>query len=114
MRISDWSSDVCSSDLAPADDITLSTASGRDSAYIAVHMVKGTPYQRYFTAAERIFTAHEGRPHRSEERRVGKACVRTCRSRWSPYHTKNNNTTMNSIKSTSSNDNTDPEQHQIN
>ncbi|WP_316758510.1 D-arabinono-1,4-lactone oxidase [Streptomyces herbicida] len=48
---------------APADDITLSTASGRDSAYIAVHMFKGTPYQAYFTAAERIFTAHEGRPH---------------------------------------------------
>jgi L-gulonolactone oxidase len=48
---------------APADDITLSTASGRDSAYIAVHMVKGTPYQAYFTAAERILTAHEGRPH---------------------------------------------------
>ena len=48
---------------APADDITLSTASGRDSAYVAVHMVKGTPYQAYFTAAERIFTAHEGRPH---------------------------------------------------
>ncbi|GAA2330185.1 FAD-binding protein [Streptomyces kunmingensis] len=48
---------------APADDITLSTASGRDSAYIAVHMYKGTPYQRYFTAAEQIFTAHEGRPH---------------------------------------------------
>ncbi|MFD7703298.1 D-arabinono-1,4-lactone oxidase [Streptomyces caelestis] len=48
---------------APADDVTLSTASGRDSAYIAVHMFKGTPYQGYFTAAERIFTAHEGRPH---------------------------------------------------
>jgi L-gulonolactone oxidase len=48
---------------APADDITLSTASGRDSAYVAVHMVKGTPYQAYFTAAERIFTAHQGRPH---------------------------------------------------
>ncbi|MEW2403561.1 D-arabinono-1,4-lactone oxidase [Streptomyces sp. NPDC046862] len=48
---------------APADDITLSTASGRDSAYVAVHMFKGTPYQGYFTAAERIFTAHEGRPH---------------------------------------------------
>jgi L-gulonolactone oxidase len=48
---------------APADDITLSTASGRDSAYVAVHMFRGTPYQRYFTAAERIFTAHEGRPH---------------------------------------------------
>jgi L-gulonolactone oxidase len=48
---------------APADDITLSTASGRDSAYIAVHMFRGTPYRAYFTAAERIFTAHEGRPH---------------------------------------------------
>ncbi|MGW5475129.1 D-arabinono-1,4-lactone oxidase [Streptomyces sp. NPDC004008] len=48
---------------APADDIPLSTASGRDSAYIAVHMFRGTPYQAYFTAAERIFTAHEGRPH---------------------------------------------------
>ncbi|MDX3691937.1 D-arabinono-1,4-lactone oxidase [Streptomyces europaeiscabiei] len=48
---------------APADDITLSTASGRESAYVAVHMFKGTPYQAYFTAAERIFAAHEGRPH---------------------------------------------------
>ncbi|MFG2607057.1 D-arabinono-1,4-lactone oxidase [Streptomyces sp. NPDC048514] len=48
---------------APADDITLSTASGRDSAYIAVHMFRGTPYQAYFTAAERILAAHEGRPH---------------------------------------------------
>ncbi|MGW0389839.1 D-arabinono-1,4-lactone oxidase [Streptomyces sp. NPDC003042] len=48
---------------APADDIALSTASGRESAYIAVHMYRGTPYQAYFTAAERIFTAHGGRPH---------------------------------------------------
>ncbi|MEU2729427.1 D-arabinono-1,4-lactone oxidase [Streptomyces griseoviridis] len=48
---------------APADDITLSTASGRQSAYIAVHMFRGTPYHAYFTAAERVFTAHEGRPH---------------------------------------------------
>ncbi|AZS84661.1 FAD-binding protein [Streptomyces griseoviridis] len=48
---------------APADDITLSTASGRESAYIAVHMFRGTPYHAYFTAAERVFTAHEGRPH---------------------------------------------------
>ncbi|MEU9029073.1 D-arabinono-1,4-lactone oxidase [Streptomyces sp. NPDC048383] len=48
---------------APADDITLSTASGRESAYIAVHMYRGTPYQAYFTAAERIFTEYGGRPH---------------------------------------------------
>src|SRR3546814_13475687 len=31
-----------------------------------------------------------GRRRRSEERRVGKECVSTCRSRWSPYHEKNN------------------------
>lgn len=48
---------------APADDIALSTASGRDSAYIAVHMYKGTPYRSYFTEVERIMTAHGGRPH---------------------------------------------------
>ncbi|MGY3679174.1 FAD/FMN-containing dehydrogenase [Streptomyces sp. TE33382] len=48
---------------APADDIALSTASGRESAYIAVHLYRGTPYQAYFTAVERIMTAHAGRPH---------------------------------------------------
>lgn len=48
---------------APADDIPLSTASGRDTAYIAMHMYRGTPHQAYFTAAERIMTAHGGRPH---------------------------------------------------
>ncbi|MCX5386169.1 D-arabinono-1,4-lactone oxidase [Streptomyces sp. NBC_00083] len=48
---------------APADDIALSTASGRESAYIAVHMYKGTPHQAYFTAVERIMTEHAGRPH---------------------------------------------------
>ncbi|GAA3389918.1 D-arabinono-1,4-lactone oxidase [Streptomyces roseoviridis] len=48
---------------APADDITLSTASDRESAYIAVHLYKGTPYRGYFTAVERIMTGHGGRPH---------------------------------------------------
>ncbi|MFJ6791855.1 D-arabinono-1,4-lactone oxidase [Streptomyces angustmyceticus] len=48
---------------APADDIPLSTASGRDTVYLAVHMYRGTPYQAYFAAAERIMTAHDGRPH---------------------------------------------------
>ncbi|MFI0154395.1 D-arabinono-1,4-lactone oxidase [Streptomyces lydicus] len=48
---------------APADDLVLSTASGRDTVYIAVHMYRGTPYEAYFAAAERIMTAHEGRPH---------------------------------------------------
>ncbi|MBM9507250.1 D-arabinono-1,4-lactone oxidase [Actinacidiphila acididurans] len=49
--------------VAPADDITLSTASGRDSAYIAVHMYRGSRYQEYFTAVEQIMTEREGRPH---------------------------------------------------
>lgn len=48
---------------APADDIALSTASGRETAYIAAHLYRGTPYQSYFTAVERIMTAHGGRPH---------------------------------------------------
>jgi len=48
---------------APADDITLSTASGRESGYIAVHTYRGMPFREYFAAAERIFTAHGGRPH---------------------------------------------------
>ena len=49
--------------VAPADDIALSTASGRDSAYIAVHMYRGSRYQEYFTAVERIMTGLDGRPH---------------------------------------------------
>ncbi|TJZ41565.1 FAD-binding protein [Streptomyces piniterrae] len=48
---------------APADDIPLSTASGRDTAYVAVHMYRGTPHHAYFAATERIMTAHGGRPH---------------------------------------------------
>ncbi|MFD3454414.1 D-arabinono-1,4-lactone oxidase [Streptomyces sp. NPDC058691] len=49
--------------VAPADDIALSTASGRDSAYVAVHMYRGSRYQEYFTAVEEIMTGHQGRPH---------------------------------------------------
>ncbi|WP_405588892.1 D-arabinono-1,4-lactone oxidase [Streptomyces sp. NBC_01190] len=49
--------------VAPADDIPLSTACGRDSAYIAVHMYRGCRYQEYFTAVERIMIGLGGRPH---------------------------------------------------
>jgi FAD-linked oxidoreductase len=45
------------------DDIPLSPAYGRSSAYIAIHMFKGMPYQRYFELAEEIFKRYEGRPH---------------------------------------------------
>ncbi|NKI42828.1 D-arabinono-1,4-lactone oxidase [Streptomyces physcomitrii] len=48
---------------APADEVWLSTAAGRETAYLAVHLYRGTAHQAYFGAAERLFTAHGGRPH---------------------------------------------------
>ncbi|MDX2075986.1 MAG: D-arabinono-1,4-lactone oxidase [bacterium] len=45
------------------DDIPLSPAYGRDSAYIAVHMFNGMDYRRYFDAIEAIFARYGGRPH---------------------------------------------------
>lgn len=45
------------------DDIWLSPAYGRDSAYIAVHMYKGMKYAAYFGEVEKIFLKYEGRPH---------------------------------------------------
>lgn len=49
--------------VAPADDIWLSTASGRETAYVAVHVFRGTDRRRYFEGAERIFLEAGGRPH---------------------------------------------------
>src|SRR3546814_4773690 len=69
MRISDWSSDVCSSDLR---------APGR--AVIDDRRVGGGGHRA--EVAIELLRIHV----RSEERRVGKECVSTCRSRWSPYH----------------------------
>src|SRR3546814_18887843 len=100
MRISDWSSDVCSSDLfastmpgnwasrrnrsmwvAPAQSLVDSTrrASGTDSRYL-----HGGQFN--------LFANPTTWGTRSEERRVGKECVSTCRSRWSPSHYKKTNT----------------------
>jgi FAD/FMN-containing dehydrogenase len=45
------------------DDIPLSTASGRETCYIAVHMYQGTQYQQYFEGVESIMNDYEGRPH---------------------------------------------------
>lgn len=45
------------------DDIWLSPAYGRHSAYIAVHMYKGMPYRKYFNEIEEIFRSYSGRPH---------------------------------------------------
>src|SRR3546814_19580243 len=73
MRISDWSSDVCSSDLTRY----LIRPSLRSLSRLSAAITRLTP-QAMPTCLWR----------RSEERRVGKACVSTCRSRWSPYHSK--------------------------
>src|SRR3546814_4865493 len=71
MRISDWSSDVCSSDLL------FHAADGRRRRAVG----RGHPPA---LAGGRRQGLHQHR-RRSEERRVGKECVSTCRSRWSPY-----------------------------
>src|SRR3546814_19504276 len=68
MRISDWSSDVCSSDLVLTGRVDFSTTILSVLAILAIFLAQS----------------------RSEERRVGKECVSTCRSRWSPYHQKKN------------------------
>src|ERR1700733_12498256 len=49
--------------VAAADDIWLSTAYGRDTAYVAIHQYAGLPYQEYFRALESIAAAVGGRPH---------------------------------------------------
>ncbi len=49
--------------IAPADDIPLSTASGRDSFYLAFHTHRDAEHRDYFALVEPILRAHDGRPH---------------------------------------------------
>src|SRR3546814_14743985 len=105
MRISDWSSDVCSSDLGPqqaaqhADGRRLAAAIRAEEAVdqAAAHLHREVADDH--AAAERLGQAMDvdddvaGRHlpfctawSRSEERRVGKECVSPCRLRWGPYH----------------------------
>src|SRR3546814_6639814 len=69
MRISDWSSDVCSSDLPQPVKVAAEPGRAPVCQRDGVMPTGPAPLDR-----------------RSEERRVGKECVSTCRSRWSPYH----------------------------
>ncbi|WP_166139819.1 D-arabinono-1,4-lactone oxidase [Nocardioides ochotonae] len=48
---------------APADDIALSTASGRDSLYVAFHVHRDAEHREYFALMEQVMRAHDGRPH---------------------------------------------------
>ncbi len=49
--------------VTPADDVWLSTANGRDSAYIAIHVFHSSPHEQYFADVEAVMTAVGGRPH---------------------------------------------------
>src|SRR3546814_2437938 len=75
MRISDWSSDVCSSDLAACRQGARRAGVQAGRCANRARWVRGAAHLR-----------QDRRRRRSEERRVGKECVSTCRSRWSPYH----------------------------
>src|SRR3546814_19931963 len=109
MRISDWSSDVCSSDLGYGDDPAKTFTQAPQNGLILPGMVtqiddensvsvepgaaravevRRTELWRLSAAVEARDKKDIGRP---EERRVGKECVRTCRSRGSPYPLKKNN-----------------------
>src|SRR3546814_18855521 len=103
MRISDWSSDVCSSDLLARlqipvlrravqqflhgnlrsqDQVGETFILDRDRRLYL--MQRGL--ERSDAGRQRSFQMDVPRDDRSEERRVGKECVSTCRYRWSPYH----------------------------
>src|SRR3546814_17793175 len=101
MRISDWSSDVCSSDLSvpvmPFKDIEVNFTE-RERAILA-YLIRGDSNKEMArrlgiadgtvkVSVKRILRRINAtnRTQRSEERRVGKECVSTCRSRWSPDH----------------------------
>src|SRR3546814_20278945 len=108
MRISDWSSDVCSSDLVigacdtegpeqgpegalPDDkyDLILLSHHTGDAATVARNRERRVPRQNQgsmFTRRRLLKSSAQAAAVSSEERRVGKGCVSTCISRWSPYH----------------------------
>src|SRR3546814_11518772 len=100
MRISDWSSDVCSSDLAEPPLIEAGcegtpsmTKQDLDQLAIATIRTLSTDAVQQARSTGQVigmktFGASAPPQERSEERRVGKECVRTCRYRWSPYHEK--------------------------
>src|SRR3546814_5589408 len=88
LRISDWSSDVCSSDLITAPSSLPGSqrdfcGTGHQSAYAALTYVRlSDNHSRQVKHKNNCQGGNTG--CRSEERRVGKECVSTCRSRWSP------------------------------
>src|SRR3546814_18595892 len=108
MRISDWSSDVCSSDLArlaePGSEITVATLAQDETIRRESTPEKLASLKRVFRDDGRVSAGNASQicdgaaavllmraDKRSEERRVGQECVRSCRSRLSPDNSKQNN-----------------------
>src|SRR3546814_19311864 len=99
MRISDWSSDVCSSDLTnPGERVNrpdfgcglrqLVFAPNSDALAAATQTLVHGALLRWLNEAIAVDAVKVAARDRSEERRVGKECVSTCRSRWSQYPKK--------------------------
>src|SRR3546814_12207777 len=95
MRISDWSSDVCSSDLGRGLRHRHARGGIGDPHRLAGPVPGGE--RRFLEDTDRLVELlrqitlepeRRIRQQRSEERRVGKECVSTCRSRWSPHPSK--------------------------
>src|SRR3546814_19975775 len=106
MRISDWSSDVCSSDLGCRRCCREELIEARDPEF---DPLRGRVGERcpWGVQPGQHRCVDPGAPERepladvrSEERRVGKECVSTCRCRWSPYHSKKNNIKTYDMKTT--------------
>src|SRR3546814_14588450 len=97
MRISDGSSDVCSSDLRVQEAQTKWPALRAASPDISLHLIGQLQSNKADEAVALFDAIHSvdsvslvtalarAMDKRSEERRVGKECVSTCRTRWSPY-----------------------------
>src|SRR3546814_11092745 len=101
MRSSDWSSDVCSSDLLSGQDSGRGTFSQRHAVWVdqkteAKYVPLTTVPPGRFEVLDSPLSEYGvlgfeyGYAMRSEERRVGNECVSTCRSRWSTDHSKKN------------------------
>src|SRR3546814_19040745 len=98
MRISDWCSDVCSSDLSPLAGEPLAEVFlrllalpvARFGLVETLDLLASPPLAEAANLDAAAFARLHAWLHRSEARRVGKECVRTCNSRWWPQHAKKN------------------------